>query len=581
MKKAITTLFALCLTGLVLAQAPADTFVEHTIGDPVSLDPARAYDSASGRILDNVYERLYTYDEPNIDEFVPALATSYSVSDDGLTYTFQLREGVQFHSGNTMSCKDVEWSWERNFVTASPEGAGNYLLGAQLIGTQMTGEDPEAYQAEVSFDEIDRAIECPEGPDGMVVEINLLNPDPALIAVQAYSAFSIIDSEWAIENGEWDGTEETWTEWIGRDLTQGFLHENVSGTGAYQLVDWQQGQVVAEKFDGYWGEPASIQNVLIETVPEQSARILAVQQGDADLIYVNERAALVQLRGSPNVTIHEDPSWSPTSVTAAFFNYDINTENNEDVGSGQLDGNGIPSDFFADVNVRRAFAHLFDQQGFVEQVYNGEGQVLTMGMPPSFLGYNEDVPVRTLDLEAAEQHFRQAFDGQLWENGFEFTALYNEGNTIRQTTLQIMADNLSFINPNFVMNVRSLPWADFLTRTAEQKAPMFVLGWGADYADPRNFINTFYDNDGFYAARTSINSEEMQPLIDEANTIVDPAERAFLYRQIGILHYEEAPLIPVPMQNPFIVTSSVLEGVYYNPMRSAGSVFLWKDVSKN
>lgn len=581
MKKAIALLFGLCLTGATLAQAPADTFVEMTFGNPVTLDPARSYDSASGRIIDNVYERLYTYDEPNIDEFVPALATSFEVSEDGTTYTFNLREGVQFHSGNTMSCKDVEWSWERLFVTASPEGAGNYLLGAQLLGTQITGEDPEAYQQEVSFADIDQAIECPEGPDGMTVEINLLNPDPALVAVQAYGAFSVIDSQWAIENGEWDGTEETWTEWIGRDLTEGFLHDNVSGTGAYQLVEWQDQAVVAEMFADYWGEPASIQNVLIQNVPEQSTRILAIQQGDADLIDVNERAALVQLRGSPNVAIHEDPSWSPTSVTAAFFNFDIETSNNEDVGTGELDGDGIPSDFFADVNVRRAFAHLFDQVGFVEQVYEGEGQVLTMGLPPSFLGYNDDIPVRTLDLEAAEQYFREAFDGQLWENGFEFTALYNEGNTIRQTVLEIIRQNLEFINPDFRMSVRSLPWADFLARTAEQRAPMFVLGWGADYADPRNFINTFYDNDGFYAARTSIHIDEMQPLIDQANEIVDPAERAFLYREIGAIHFESAPLIPVPIQNPFIVTSEVLEGVYYNPMRSAGSVFLWKDVSKN
>ncbi|MEX2534804.1 MAG: ABC transporter substrate-binding protein [Trueperaceae bacterium] len=581
MKKAITLLFALCLSGAVLAQAPADTFVEQTIGAPVSLDPARAYDSASGRILDNVYERLYTYDEPNIDEFVPALATDYSVSEDGLTYTFTLREGVQFHSGNTLSCKDVEWSWERNFVTASPEGAGNYLLGAQLIGTQITGADPAAYQEEVSFADIDSAIECPEGPDGMTVDINLLNPDPALIAVQAYSAFSVVDSEWAIENGAWDGTEATWTEWIGRDLTQGFLHDNVSGTGAYQLVEWGGETVVAEKYDGYWGEEASLENVVIQVVPEQSTRILSVQQGDADMILINERAALVQLEGAPGVTIHEDPSWSPTSVTAAFYNFDIETSNNEDVGSGQLDGNGIPSDFFADVNVRRAFSHLFDHQGFVEQVYDGAGQPLTMGLPPSFLGYNDDIAVRSLDLEAAEQYFREAFDGELWENGFEFTAIYNEGNTIRQTSLEIIAENVEFINPNFRMNVRSLPWADFLTRTAEQRAPMFVLGWGADYADPRNFINTFYDNDGFYAARTSIDSPEMQPLIDEANAIVDPAERAFLYRQIGAIHFDEAPLIPIPMQSPFIVTSANLEGVYYNPMRAAGSVTLWKDLSKN
>src|SRR5690606_31320059 len=164
---------------------------------------------------------------------------------------------------------------------------------------------------------------------------------------------------------------------------------------AYELVEWTDDAVVARAFDNYWDGAPAVQNVVYQYVDEQSTRILAVQQGDADRVSINERSALVQLRGAPGVVVNEDPSWTSTSVTSVFFNFDVETSNNEDVGSGQLDGNGIPADFFADVDVRRAFSHLFDQQGFVEQIYEGAGVVLTMGMPPSFLGYNDDVAVRT------------------------------------------------------------------------------------------------------------------------------------------------------------------------------------------
>lgn len=575
--KKILLLLATFAFAAALAQAPADTYVFQTIGGgPVSLDPARAYDTASGTIIENVYETLYGYEGVSIDEFKPLLATDYTVSEDGTTWTFTLRDGVQFHSGNTMSCKDVEWSFEYGMVVAHPEGAVNYLMGNQWLGTQTNGADPAAYQEEVTYQMIDQAVECPDGPDGMTVQLNLTQPEPALIAILAYTAFSVVDSQWAIENGQWDGTEATWTEWIGRDVTQEYLHNHVSGTGAYELVEWTD-SVVATKFDNYWGEPASIENIVIEYVDEQATRILAVQQGDADRITLGDRSVLVQLRGAPGVTIHEDPSWSDTCVTATFFNFAINTENNEDIGSGQLDGSGIPSDFFANPDVRRGFAHLFDQQLFIEQIYQGAGQPLTMGMPPTFLGYNEDVPIRSLDLELAEEYFRAAFDGQLWENGFSFTALYNEGNTTRQAALEIIKSNLEFLNPNFSMNVRNLPWADFLNRTASQKAPMFALGWCADYADPKNFINTFYSNDGFYSARTSINVPPMQELIEEANSIVDPETRAFLYEQIGSLHYEFAPIIALPMQNPVFVTSDRVQGAYYNPMLSHN--YYWKDVS--
>src|SRR5690606_16322136 len=108
---------------------------------------------------------------------------------------------------------------------------------------------------------------------------------------------------------------------------------------------------------------------------------------------------------------------------------------------------------------------------------------------------------------------------------------------------------------------------------------MFALGWAADYADPSNFINTFYDDDGYYSSRTSINVPEIQALIDQADASFDPVERGFLYSQIGTLHYDLAPIIAVPMQAPFIVSSDAIQGIYYNSMLS--TQFYWKDLSKN
>ncbi len=588
MKKLLFLLVGLGLSALALAQTGSDTFVWQTIGGGgvVSLDPARAYDTASGAVLENIYETLYSYDGEAIDEFAPLLATDYQVSQDGLTYTFTLREGVPFHSGNMLSCKDVEYSYQYGFVNANPEGANVYLMGDALLGQhEADGSDPAAYQEAVSFETIDNAVECPDGPDGMTVQINLAQPETAFLAIQAYTAFSILDSEFAKANGMWDGTEATWTDWIGRDVTQEFLQNNTSGTGAYTLVESNDQQTILARFDDYWGwadlapeEITAPQNVVIQYVEEQASRILALQQGDADRIAMNDRASLGQIQGAPGVEVLENPDWSTTGTANVFFNFDINTDNNEDVGCGEL-GCGIPSDFFADVNVRRGFAHLFDQQGFIDQLYQGSGQVVTAGLPPSFLGYNPNLDVRTLDLEQAEEYFRQAFGGEVWEQGFEFTALYNGSNEIRKTALEIIAENAAFLNPKFKMNVRSLPWADYLARTGEKKAPMFALGWGADYADPKNFIDTFYSNSGFYSARTGIDFPEIQTLIDEANASTDPAERDFIYKEIGNLHYDLAPLIVLPEASPFMVMRDNVQGVYRNPMLSGN--FLYKDISKN
>ena len=588
MKKLLFLLVGLGLSTLALAQTGPDTYVDQTIGGGgvVSLDPVRAYDTSSGRVLENIYETLYTYDGEAIDEFAPLLATDYQAAQDGLSYTFTLRENVPFHSGNMLSCKDVEYSYEYGFVNANPEGANVYLMGDALLGQHdVDGSDAAAYQEAVSFATIDNAVECPDGPDGMTVQFNLAQQEPAFLAIQAYTAFSIIDSEFAKANGMWDGTEATWADWIGRDVTQEYLQNNESGTGAYTLVESNDQQTILARFDDYWGwadlapeEITAPRNVVIQYVEELSSRILAVQQGDADRIYVDDRASLVQVEGLPGVEILENPDWSTTTVVTLFFNFDIDTENNEDVGCGEL-GCGIPSDFFDDVNVRRGFAHLFDQQAFIDQLYQGKGQVVTAGLPPAFLGYNPNLEVRTLDMEKAEEYFRQAFGGEVWDKGFEFTALYNGSNTTRKTALEIIAENAAFLNPNFKMNVRSLPWADYLARTNEKKAPMFALGWGADYADPKNFIDTFYSNTGFYNARTGIDFPEIQARIDEANSTTDPAERDFIYKEIGNLHYDLAPLIVVPEASPYMVMRDNVQGVYRNPMLSGQ--FLLKDISKN
>ena len=579
--KRITTLVSMFVlfAGWALAQAPDNTYVVSTFSVPSTLDPALGYDTASGAIMENLYETLYTFDDPAIDQLVPSLATSYEVLNDGLTYRFQLREGVEFHSGNTMSCGDAEWSFQYGLVTANPEGATSYLLGKQFVGSQQTGDDLEAFLAEVTWDEIEGAATCPDGPDGFVLELNIQAPDPAFLAVLAYTAFSIIDSDYAIANGVWDGTEATWQEWIGRDLTAEFLHRNPGGTGAYKLVEWGDAQVIATRHDGYWGGPAPIENVVYNYVDEEATRILALQRGDADRLILGQRASLVQVRGAPGVVVHEDPSWASTCVSSVFFNFDVNMTDNVDVGSGAFDGAGIPADFFSDVNVRRGFAHLFDQDEFIAQIYQGEGAKVTMALPATFPGYNADVPIRELDLEAAEQFFRLAWDGQLWDTGFEFTALYNAGNTTRESFLSIIKDNVDFLNPRIRMNVRSLPWADFLALQSQGKAPLFAVGWCADYADARHFINTYYDNDGYYAPRTSINLPEMQALIDEADVLLDQEVRNFLYRQIGVLHHDLAPLIIYPNPTEYILTRDHITGIYFNPMR--GHDYLWKDIAKN
>ncbi len=582
MKQIILSLFAtLFLFATVIAQSDPDTLVIQTFGPIDSLDPGHAYDTASGAVNSNIFERLVTYVGPDITQFAPMLATDWSISEDNLTYTYNLREGVVFHSGNPFSCKDVEYSIKRGLVTNHPS-SGFWFLAPVLIGYEehadaTFGEDGSDEDYADYWSRIENAVTC---VDDYTVQFNLYEVNPAFFVMLMSDVTNIIDMQHAVDNGLWDGTGATWRDWVGVDYREYPLHTNPSGTGAYRVLSWDGTTVIAERFDDYWGEAPAIKTVVSATVAEQSTRILALQQGDADIITIADRASLAQLRGDPNVIIHEEDDWVSTSVGVVFFNHAITMDGNPDVGTGAL-GSGIPANFFADVDLRKCFAYSFDQQAFIDQVQQGAGQRLTMVLPPSFAGYNEDVTTYDLDPEKAEEHCRAAHGGAVWENGFEFTATYNAGNTTRQAALEIIKDNIEALNANFRMNIRSLAWPEFLNHTDRGFGTVFALGWAPSYADADYMARPFYHETGFYAGRTNFGDPELSRLIDAASATTDEEERAEYYRQVGALGAELVPFFAYPSPKVFIVSRANVEGIYFNPMYAAPTHTLWKDLSKN
>lgn len=573
MKKLLSLVAVLGVLGSFAFAQTEDTYAYVTFGEIDTLDPEGSYDTASWTAIRNIYETLYMYDGESINDYVPLLATDHQISEDGLTYTYNLREGVSFHSGNPLTCRDVEYSMERNLVMNDPS-SGIWFFAESLLGTASNAADDES----VTWELISNSVTC---ADDMTVEFNLPKVDPSFFGKLVAANGSIIDSAFAIENGEWDGTEATWSDWVGVDPREGFLHTNMSGTGAYQLINWDGVDLVAEAFDGYWGGAPSMQNVIIQVVDEQASRVLALQNGDADRISVNTWGDVESsIRGLDGVVVQENNDWGSVSVGAIHLNQNVVTESNDvNVGSGALDGAGIPADFFADNNVRLGFAYSFDPDEFIEELFLGNGAKLTMALPTSFLGYNNAVGTYSYDPEKAEEAFKAAFGGELWETGFEMTISYNTGNTTRQTIAEIFKANIEDLNPNFKINVRGIQWPDFLADRRADNLPISIVGWVPDYADSDNYIHTFYHSEGYYGALLDHNDTELDGLIDAARATTDQAERASLYEQVGQRGFDTVPFITYPNQTPFMVTRENLEGVYYNPMLS--HFYMWKDVSKN
>ena len=576
--KKILTVFILLLAATALfaageqegTEGPAvqdtDTFVYESIGDPDSLDPAKAYDSSSWEVMSNIYETLIAYDGESTSEFVPVIAEEVpsiengGISEDGLTYRFKIRKGIFFHDGRPVTPRDVEYTFERNMVVDA-DGGPNWVWYSYLLG-KAGARDAEGSFA-VTFDEIDRAVEV----DGQYVVFNLPVPFPPFLSLLAATWGSVVNMEWVADQGGWDGTAETWKDYNKPEEMAETLYDIANGTGPYKLERWEKDvEVVLTRNENYWGEEPFFRRGIARVVTEWATRKLALLQGDADSVYVPAEYYNEMLEE----TGLYDLDTAQLSVTAFHFNYDINTTDNPMAGSGQLDGKGIPNDFFQDEDVRKGFAYAWDGETYRNDVLLGYAKDPVTPVPFGLPFKDTSLEGYDLDLAKARQHFQNAFDGELWEKGFSFEILYNEGNTGRQTTARILAENVSGLNPKFKIETRAISWAEYLDKIRNSTMPLFVIGWLPDYPDPDNFVTPFmHSTKGTFAAWANYENPKADALIDEAATTIDPDRRRDLYYEIQRIYVDDVVSVITNQPEEKWFFNDSIEGVYFNPMMSS------------
>ncbi len=277
------------------------TFNDLTIGDADTFDPALSYDTSSGNVIQNVYETLVFYDGIATDKFVGQLATDWTVSDDGKTWTFNIRPDVKFHNGDTLTATDVAYSFQRGILQGgyiSPQ----WLLAEPFLGvgnddiTMIVDEGASADDRETLLKNDPAVLKtaCETLQSVMVaddaagtVTFTLAQPWGPFLATIANGWGSVMDKAWVISNGGWDGTCDTWQNFYAMTSAEDPFTAIMNGTGAFMLDHWTPGQeIVLTKNPNYWGEPAKLDRVVMQIVPEFGTRFAALQAGDADTIDV-------------------------------------------------------------------------------------------------------------------------------------------------------------------------------------------------------------------------------------------------------------------------------------------------------
>lgn len=562
MKRFTTPALTLALLGAsAQAAVPKDTLVIQQAATVSTLDPGIAYDSFSLMMLENIYETLWTYKGSSLTQMTPLLAAKLpTYTNGGKTLVVDLRQGVKFHSGNPMTCSDVEYTFRRNLVTNHPESA-NWFLSDSLLGTPDNANKDKS----ITWARITNAVKC--NAKGQIV-FTLPKADPAFMAKMSFTGAGIVDKQWAIKQGDWNGTEATWRAWVAKDLNAGNLSKNPSGTGAYRLVQWDANNVLLTAFAGYWGGAPAIKNVSMQKVGELAARQQAFLRGDADLIEAGTRVNIeAQLKGKPGVNVIDN---LPTVGAQALF-MNNNIKSATALGSGKLDGKGIPANFFSDVNVRKAMAYAFDYDQFIRDVQRGKGKKRTMLLPDTFPGYASDVKMYSYDPAKATEYFKKAWGGQVWQNGFVINANYRTGHILGQTALEMLKQGVEAINPKFRINIGVEPWTEQSGKFMKSEEVMLPMGWGADYTDPDNFMYTFYSSGGFFYPTNNWKDAQVDKWLDAARATTDQASRSKLYKQVAEAAYEQSPFVLLPADLNIRVIRSNLQGASaatYNPVRN-------------
>ncbi len=568
-------------TGVVQGQAVKnpDTFVYQSAGDIETLDPAWEYDTTSSATITwNIYETLIFFRGGRTDLYDPMLASEVpslqngGISADGKTFTFKIRQGVKFHDGTPMTADDVKYSLMRIMMTDRDAGP-SWLLLAPILGfdVQSTRDDKGKLIPDI-FDRANRAIQV----QGNTLVITLTKPYAGFLSILATWS-PVVSQKFVAANGGWDGQKETWAKYNNLPKPdQMTLFDKANGTGPFKLERWDRGSkiVTLVRNDDYWRAPAKLRRIVLQNVEEFGPRRLALQNGDADMVQVG-RANQPAVTGLPGVRIVDDlPQLVTTS--ALFMTYNVDPEGNTDVGSGKLDGNGIPPNFFSDIHVRRAFAYLVDRQAFIDQAYRGKGRVANGPIPFGLLGYAARGKWYEVSKDKAIAEFKEAWGGQVWDKGFKFTLSFNTGNIYRQTLTQIVKEAVEALNPKFKIDTRGITWSTYLQLQAKKKLPMFALGWQADYPDPDNFTAPFMHSTGTYSGPQGYRNPEVDRLIEQAGKDPDPKKREQAYLRLQEIAYQDLPTIYTVYPVGFVVLRSWMKGWYHNPMFAEGYEYAYR-----
>jgi len=473
-------------------------------GDSEKLDPQDTTSGESVKVTTQIFDTLVDFAEDS-SKVVPSLATKWTVSEDGRTWTFELREGVTFHDGSPFNADAVVFSLNRLRDVNDPNRHGG------------------AFEYTSNYTVIDEVKA--NGP--RMVVLRLKTSFAPFLANLAMFPASIV-SPAAVNK-------------LGPDFGQ-----HPVGTGAFRFEKWvPKEKIVLSSNKQYWGGAPRVDKLIFKVVPENAARRLELQNGEAHIIDGVNCADLDEIKKAGTHVALEAPGMN-------FGYLAMNTEK-------------AP---FNDPKVRLAVAHAVDKKRLVQLMTFGHGTPAVNPIPPTVWSYNDGVQDWPHDVEKAKALLAEAghaggIDVELWAMTTPRPYFPEPKKVVAILVEDLAAAGIRVKAIENEMNAH-------IEATKNGKHQMCIMGWMTDNGDPDNFLHELLSSDTAVPGTANnvafFRNPKFDELVGKAQVTTDEAERTKLYREAQVVVHEECPMVPLLYMPEACAMRKTVKGYKLHPM---------------